>query len=123
MPHTQRLSSNPCSEPDRSTSHIHTNFFYIHSTITLQLRPGPRPIGLFPVGLSVKIFKPLLLSHILATCSAYLNITDVITLAFRQGTNYEAHHCDTSSLPLSHSLCPYIFLRNLFSNTFSLYYP
>ena len=38
------------------------------------------PKGLFPVGLPVKILKALLPSSILATCPAYLNVLDVITL-------------------------------------------
>ena len=40
------------------------------------------PKGLFPVGLGppVKILKALLTSSILATCSAYLNLLDLITL-------------------------------------------
>ena len=38
------------------------------------------PKGLFPVGLPVKLLKALLLSSILVTCPAHLNLLDLITL-------------------------------------------
>ena len=38
------------------------------------------PKGLFPVGVPVNILKALIPSSILATCPAYLNFLDLITL-------------------------------------------
>ena len=58
---------------------IDTYLFKIHSNIAPPLRLG-LPNGFFPVGLSVKILKSLLLSFILATCPAHLNILDLISL-------------------------------------------
>jgi hypothetical protein len=50
--------------------------------LSSHLRLG-LPKGLFPVGLPVKILKALLPSYILATCSAHLNLLDLITLTIR----------------------------------------
>ena len=57
---------------------IDTYFFTIHSNNVLPFCLG-LPEGLFPVGLSVKIFKALMPSCILATSSAHFN-QDLITL-------------------------------------------
>jgi hypothetical protein len=47
--------------------------------LSSHLRLG-LPKDLFPVGLPVKILKAILPSSILATCPAYHNLLDLITL-------------------------------------------
>ena len=65
-----------------------SNFFKTHFNIILSL-----PRGLFPVWLSIKIFKVLLLSSTLNTCPAHLNLPNIITLIKENGTNCEALLC------------------------------
>ena len=65
IPHSQGLSNNPYPEPNQHNSSYDTYFSKIHSKIVLPFTP--RPKGLFPVGLPVKILKGLLPSSILAT--------------------------------------------------------
>ena len=80
MPHSQGLSNNPYPEPNQpnlpSLIPISSRSILILSS---HLRLG-LPKGLFPVGLPVKILKALLLSSILATCSANLKLLDLINL-------------------------------------------
>ena len=76
MPRLQGLSNNPRINP---IPRIDTYLFEVHSNISSHLRLG-LPKGLFPVGLPVNILKALLLSSILATCPAHLNLLDLITL-------------------------------------------
>ena len=57
-------------------SRIDTYLFKVHSNIILP--STPRPLGLFPVGLPVKILKVFLPSSIMAKCPAYLNLLDLI---------------------------------------------
>ena len=61
---------------------IDTHFFKIILILSSHLRLGPRN-GLSPVDLPDKILKALLLSCILATWPAYLNLLDLITLTIR----------------------------------------
>ena len=58
---------------------IDTYLFKVHSNIVLPSTPRP-PKGLFPIGLPFKLLKALLPSSIMATCSAHLNLLDLITL-------------------------------------------
>ena len=59
------------------------------------------PIGIFPVGVSVKILKALLPSSILATWPAHLNLLDLITLTILV-ERYKLWGCSLwSLLPLS----------------------
>ena len=60
-----------------------------------------RSQGLFPAGLPVKILKELLPSSILVTCSAYLNLLDLIILA--NVKNYEVRYCGAHSTTHSHT--------------------
>ena len=64
--------------------------------------------GLIPVGLPVNILKALLLSSILATCPAHLNLLDLITLIIL-GTTYEVPHCGAFSTPHSHPSWAQVF--------------
>ena len=57
------------------------------------------PNGLFLVDLSEKILKAFLSSCILATWPAHLNLLDLITLCWVNGTNYEIPHCGAFSTP------------------------
>ena len=50
------------------------------NVISITLRQGYNVDFLDPVDLPVKILKALLLSSILATCPAHLNLLDLITL-------------------------------------------
>ena len=89
------------------------------STLILffHLCPG-LPRSLFPVGLHVRILEALLTS-ILATCPAYLNLVDLITLTIL-GERYKLLSSSLRSLlhsPFSSLLGPNIRLRKLFSNT------
>ena len=45
-----------------------------------NIRMDPKEIGIYPVGLSVKILKALLPPSILATSPTHLNFLDLITL-------------------------------------------
>ena len=80
MLHSQGLSNNSYPEPNQpklpALIPISSRSILILSS---HLRIG-LPKGLFPVGLPVKILKALLPSSILATCPAYLNLLDLITL-------------------------------------------
>ena len=80
MPHSQGLSNNPYPELNQPNS-SYLIPIYIKSILILSshLRLGLHE-GLFPVGLPVKILKAFLPSSILATCHAYLNLLDLITL-------------------------------------------
>ena len=74
MPYSQGLSNNPYPVPNQphfpALIHISSRYILILSS---HLRLG-LPKGLFPVGLPVNILKALVLSFILATCSAHLNV-------------------------------------------------
>ena len=63
MPHSQGLSDNPYPEQFVSLTHIYLRSFLILCSHLLQCLP----IGLFPVGLPVKILKTLITSSFLAT--------------------------------------------------------
>ena len=78
MPHSQGSYNNPYPEPNQFPALIHISSKYI-LVLASHLRQG-LPKGLFNVGLSVKILKAFLTSAILATCSAHLNLLDLITL-------------------------------------------
>ena len=60
--------------------HINTYFFKVHSNIVLSSTPRGLPKILFPVDLPVKVLQALLLSSIMATWPAHLNLLDLITL-------------------------------------------
>ena len=64
-PHSQKLSNNAYPEPKLPIPRVDTYFFEIHSNIVLPSSLG-LPKGLFPVGLSITILKPLLPSSNLA---------------------------------------------------------
>ena len=66
MPHSRGLSKNPYLEPNQSNSFIDNYFFKIHSDVVFHRRLR-LPKDHFPVGLPVKILKPLLPSSILTT--------------------------------------------------------
>ena len=75
--HPLRISNNLYSEPNQTNSqYLHVSLRYI-LILSSHLR---LPKGLFPVGTSVKIFKVLLISSILAMCFAHINILDLINL-------------------------------------------
>ena len=78
MPHLQGLSNNPYPQPNQSnSSYIPISLISI-LILSSHLRLG-LPKGLLPVGLPVNILKALLLSSILATYPAHLNLLDLIT--------------------------------------------
>ena len=123
MPHSQGLSNNPYPEPNQPNSNslipISSRSIQILSS---HLRLG-LPKGFFPVGLPVKIFEALLLSSILATWPANLNLVDLIPLTIL-GERYKLWSSSLWSLlhsPFSSLLGPKIRLRILFSNTVSLH--
>ena len=76
IPHSQELSNNPYPE----LNFLALTRISLRSILTLSsyLHLG-LPIGLFAVGLPVKILKGLLPSSILATSTAHLNLLDLIT--------------------------------------------
>ena len=55
------------------------------------------PRCLFRAYLPGKLLKALVLSFILATCSAHVNVLDSITLVKALGINYEIPHCKAFS--------------------------
>ena len=63
MPHLKGISNNPYPEPNQPNS---SHFFKVHSNNVLPSTPRPSQ-GLLTVGFSVKTFKALLPSSILAT--------------------------------------------------------
>ena len=65
MSHSQGLSNNPYPEMNQPKSLNGTYFFKIHSISVLPSTLG-LPKGLFPSGLTVKIFEAPLPSFILA---------------------------------------------------------
>ena len=85
MPHAQGFFNNPYPEPDQSNSPISLWYILILSS---HLRLG-LPKGLFPVSLTVKILKALLLSSILPTWPADLNRLELITLAILGERTYK----------------------------------
>ena len=111
IPHSQGFSNNPYPEPNKFLVLTPT------SILSSRLRLG-LPIGLFPVGLPVKILSALLTS-ILVTCPAHLNHIDLITLVIL-GERYKLRRCSLWSLlhsSFSSLLGPDIRFRILFSNT------
>ena len=64
--HLKELSNNPYPDPNQPMPRIDTYFFKINFNIVLPSTPRT-PEDIFPVGISVKIFKALLPSFILAT--------------------------------------------------------
>ena len=80
MPHSQGLSNNSYPETNQpqfpALKPISSRSILILSS---HLRLGLSK-GLFPLGLPVNILKELLLSSILATCPAHLNLLDLIAL-------------------------------------------
>ena len=83
---------------------INTYFFQIHSNLSSHLRLG-LPKGLFPVGVSVNIYKALLPSSILATWPTHLNLLDLSTLTILG----EVPHCGAFSTPHPHPSWTQIF--------------
>ena len=77
MPHSQGLSNNSYPEPNQPNSPQFSSRSIL--ILSSHLRLG-LPKGLLPVSLPVKVLKTLLLSCILATCPAHLNLLDVIPL-------------------------------------------
>ena len=76
MPHSNELFNIPYPELNLTVDNF---FFKVHSNNVL---PSTTRLakGLFPIALPVNILKALLLSSILATWPAHLNILDIITL-------------------------------------------
>ena len=83
MSHSQELSNNLYP--------IHRVYAYFFKVLMLSshLRLGLRK-GLFPVGLPLKILKPLLLSSTVTTCTAHLYLQDLTTLTVL-GERYILH--------------------------------
>ena len=78
MLHSQELSNKPYPEPNQPNSSYWYLCFKIHSNIVFPFTLLGLTKGLFLVGIPVKILKALLLSSILATWPANLNLLDSI---------------------------------------------
>ena len=112
MPHSQGSFNNSYSEANQPNSSYWMPLLHLHLGL---------PIGIFSVGLSIKILRALLPSFILSIWPAHLNLLDLITPTIR--VLNERYKLLSSSLwslpysPFSSILSPNIRLRIPFSNT------